>query len=186
MIAFQKILQRPVRALMILWFIWHGAAVGITSYADTIKDNPGADWLKENVRPYFRPYTHLMFNQKQSWRAFSSPGRKVTHYYVDIRDEETNEWEEIARITPDVLPMRQQSHNLKVVLNLDRDKKSRIPLRKTYLRTFCKRNDLEDDSLLRLRYKYYVIPKSSVKNSRSWWEKWEPKWEDGQVTKIRC
>lgn len=138
-------------------------------------------WL-ESKRKIVRPYA-LITSQWQRWNLFSpDPLRRVTEMEFDIYQH--GSWNTVHAINNKTVPLPYRANELKVMRRMEDDDKS--VLREIYTRDVCKRLSILPGTRMRIRKKYYIIPKHTELQSITWWREWEPKWREDIVTEISC
>lgn len=145
----------PVRAAIILFCLWHMAAVALYALPDGARD-PLTQHLRFRLQPLIRPYI-LLFSQWQQWNIFSpDPLRRVTTYTVEI--DRGEQWHTLTAITPEAVPWLRHSDTFKLIDRLLSGPASTIPAIDHFLRMHCTQHGLPPGTHLRLVYHTAVLP----------------------------
>jgi len=160
------------KILIIGFVLWHAFAVAIYSTPREAED-PFALWARLDLIPIVSPYM-LMTSQWQLWNLFSpDPLRRVTFYKVDTWDG--SQWNELVTYKPGSFSSWRHSTQFKLFSNmLNEFEKNRAPLAGRFLHLLCAEKGIAPETKIRLQYVYYVIPYHTKRESRAWWNAWEP------------
>jgi len=149
--------------------------------------NPSVKWLRKNYTKSVRPYM-LVTSQWQQWNLFApDPLRRVTHYIIDQEDPTTfTGWSTLIRYQPGSFPWYRHASNFKVLDRIFDYKDRKRPLQERYIQTSWEKFNLPPGTKLRMRYLYYVIPKKKEILKTSFWQEWEPTWNEKVGITTRC
>lgn len=171
------------KILVVAFCLWHIAAIGVYSLYD-VQGHPVLEWF-DKQRKIFRPYI-LTTSQWQRWNLFSpDPLRRVIEFKIDLYDEKDRQWHEISEVSAATVPFYDRATELKTIRRLE-DEDHYAPLRERYLRDFCRTLDLPLGATLRLRRRFYVIPKMETSWTPAMWAQWQPEWQEVIDTGIFC
>lgn len=180
MFSTMKFIRGFAQSLIILFCLWHMAAI----FAYSI---PGESSIKQKVRildPLVRPYL-LATSQWQLWNLFSpDPLRRVSEYRIETFTQ--NQWTPLTTLHPGSFPWWRHAAQFKMldrILDLDRNL---IPLQERYLAHLCQVFAIPSQTLIRFTYAYYVIPNIEDILRTDWWESWSPPWESVAGITIVC
>lgn len=168
------------KILIILFCMWHSVAIAIYSLY-TVEGYPLLEWL-DSKRPYIRPYV-LATSQWQRWNLFSpDPLRRVIEMEIDQKIRK--EWIPIATINTEHIAWWRAASELKVMRRLEDDNMQ--PLQERYVQDICRTKKLPNGTALRLRKRWFVIPKHETTQSVTWWKNWQPEWNEITLLETTC
>lgn len=170
---------RPLgQALLILFCLWHMAAVGVYAIpASRIGD------VVRPIKQWVRPYI-LFTSQWQGWDLFSpDPLRRVTVYRILVADGPI--WQPVATIGPDSLSMWRHADELKFLGRIDGTDDHR-PLRVAYVRDFCRSHALPSRAAVRFVEHFYVLPEDAASLHAASQKNWKPSWRSNITAETYC
>ncbi len=140
-------------------------------------------WLHEELYPIVQPYV-LYTSQWQMWNLFSpNPLRRVSTLSFEVQEGDT--WKEFDRLGARHVKWWRRTYMLKILRrSIVNDRYE--PLRKNFLQHHCKVNGVQDGSVIRMKWLYYVIPMDGNLTSPKWWHEWEPHWYDFVLYSDTC
>lgn len=178
-----KALHRTGRWLVILFCLWHGAAVASYSLPPDAND-PAMLLLRQKSMTLFRPYM-LITSQWQQWNLFApNPLRRVVRYVIQIRIGDT--WKTVEVLDEHTIAWWRDADELKLLRRLEDGEDYWTPVRNRYLEDICAQKKIAGGTPIRLYYRYYVIPKDDFWMPMSWWQKWEREWNKRIGAKTVC
>lgn len=156
----------PTRAAIILFCLWHMAAIALYALPDAARD-PLTVSLRTTLQPIIRPYV-LLFSQWQQWNLFSpDPLRRIVTYRVEI--DRGDRWEPIRTIEPGVYSTFRHASEFKFLGRLLEGARTTFPLVARFLERQCGELDLATGSHVRLTYLVSVLPLSRESLSVEQW-----------------
>ena len=130
-------------------------------------------WIADK-RDFFKPYV-LSTSQWQRWNLFSpDPLRRVVE--MDIEQNINGRWVTVHTINEKNLGWWQKAPELKIMRRMEDDDK--LPLRRQYVQDYCRTHALETGTHMRLRKRWFIIPKHATAASASQWNAWQPEWNE--------
>lgn len=177
---------KPIRQLLlILFLLWHGAAVMIFSIPRDAQD-PLALWSRTALLPSFSPYI-LVTSQWQLWNLFSpDPQRRVTTYRIEVQVEDGS-WRPLKEIEPGTYSIFRHATHFKMYGGiLDEFSAHRQQVADRFLKLLCMEEVLAPGQAIRLLYKFYVIPQLPSPASAEWWHEWSPMPQEYIGHETRC
>lgn len=165
-----------------LFCVWHMAAVAAYSLPNYA---PAPVWKAREAIVYVtRPYI-LLTSQWQKWNLFSpDPLRRVIAFHIERKNKDDT-WEEIDVIGPDTAWWHKATE-LKTIRRMEESEggSNLLALRERYLQSYCK--DYSPGTDLRLRIKYYVIPRHVAPATINEWHAYTPQWNINYDALITC
>lgn len=171
-----------VRAIIISFFLWHAAAIAVSSVPREAVGTV-AGTLRQDIYPMFRPYL-MATSQWQIWDLFApDPLRRVSEMIVETRSGDR--WQIRHAVRPEQVAWYRRAYELKMLRRIVSDDYGpRVPRR--YAELFCNDLQISDGTDLRLTHRYYVLPKTTVPRSQAYWEEYTPKWREKIIAEITC
>ena len=174
------IIRGLLKAVIACFVLWHMTAVLLYNLYD-VDDVPVLGWLQEH-RNIARPYL-LITSQWQRWNLFSpDPLRRVIEMDIDINLN--GEWKTMHTVSHNTVSWWQRASELKIIRRLEEDELAELQAR--YMHDYCRSRKLAAGTQLRLRKRWFVIPKHEKTLSREWWNTWQPEWHDDILTDTSC
>lgn len=174
------LLRAVLKTLIALFCVWHMTAIGIYSLYG-VDEYPVLSWL-HSKREYVRPYV-LITSQWQRWNLFSpDPLRRVIEMDIDII--QNGEWRTVESIHGGTISFWRRATELKTVRRMEDE--SMTEIQKRYLHVYCRDNNISPGTSMRLRKRWFVIPKHEQTYTEEWWNNWQPEWHDDVLTEATC
>ncbi len=172
---------RGVLKIIIASFVlWHMSAILLYNLYD-FDTVPVLAWLQTH-RDIARPYL-LVTSQWQRWNLFSpDPLRRVIEMDIDI--ELNGEWKTMHTVNHHTVSWWQRAAELKIIRRLEEDGLQELQAR--YVHDYCRTRKLAPGTHMRLRKRWFVIPKHDKTLSREWWNTWRPEWNEDILTETFC
>lgn len=169
-----------IKTLIGAFCIWHIAAIFSYSIYH-VESVPVLQWISDQ-RHTFRPYI-LTTSQWQRWNLFSpDPLRRVIE--MDIDQYINEQWAKVHTVNEHNVGWWQRAPELKTMRRMESDNK--LPLRKRYIEDYCRIHDIPEGTRMRMRKRWFVIPKHTKTQSKEWWNVWEPNWNEKIDFEVPC
>lgn len=158
-------------------------AVALFAVPGAYQDLAIVQFLRHHFNDSTRPYV-LITSQWQSWPLFApDPLRRVTRMHVETRHPNTG-WEPIAGLDDGSIAWWRYAKEVKMIERLFEN--GRTKLRERYLELECKRAGITEETPVRSRYRYFIIPKHEIQATAEWWKNWEPEWYEETDIIVVC
>lgn len=146
-----------------------------------VESIPPLQWISDQ-RTHFRPYI-LSTSQWQRWNLFSpDPLRRVIEFDIDQYID--GQWVEVFTLNEHTVGWWQRAPELKTMRRMEDDEK--LPLRKRYVEDYCRIHDIPEGTRMQLRKRWFVIPKHTETKSITWWNQWQPQWNEKIDFTLSC
>ena len=140
------------------------------------------DYIRNELKPHVKPYI-LSTSQWQSWSMFSpNPVLGMGEFGIDVYED--GEWIERDTIDYRSLPWWRRAKELKITRRLFLE--NREPIRKEYIKQYCRQWNPEEGTQLRMRVRKAYIPRITIAKSMSWWSEWKPHWKERVDVSVSC
>lgn len=172
--------QRACRWLIILFCVWHMAAVAIYCIPDDSKDT-FSRFIADKGTPFVRSYL-LITSQWQKWNIFApDPIRRVSLYRVEI--DRHGAWIPMVRIDPFSIPWWKHAKTLKLLNNIQDNPDSGG---KVLLSFLCRTKVLPAGALTRLTADISVIPSPEELKKLGGWDHFIPTFSPSPIATFVC
>ena len=176
-----KFLRGLIKVAIALFVVWHIAATFIYSLYH-VENVPPLQWLttqRRHVRPYI-----LITSQWQRWNLFSpDPLRRVIEKEID-RKAPNGTWVKIYTLNKHNVSWWQRAPELKIMRRME-DKKMQ-PLQERYVHDYCSTHYIPVGTSMRMRKRWFVIPRHETTQTKEWWNAWEPEWQEIELLQTTC
>ncbi len=163
--------------------MWHMFAIAAYSPTETERGKINS-WLetKQWWQPIDKSYDHfyrwgvrpyvLLTSQWQRWNLFSpDPLRRVTNIYIERMNSDS--WVEAVVFRGDTVPWYKQAKELKLLGRIDSSYREDV-FKKRYMQDVCNQNLWSQETTLRWRKEFYVIPRSDELSNPQFWQNFSP------------
>ncbi|MAE68333.1 hypothetical protein CL635_00785 [bacterium] len=174
-------LRRFIKIIIALFVVWHIVAVFVYSLYH-VEGTPILEWMNSK-RNYVRPYI-LITSQWQRWNLFSpDPLRRVIEMKFD-RQVSDETWVNIYTLNEKTVGWWQRAPELKIMRRMEDENNE--PLQERYVHDLCRTRGIPAGTRMRLRKRWFIIPKNEVTQSTAWWNAWEPDWREMELLQTTC
>ena len=173
----------PSRTAIILFCLWHMAAIGLYALPSEAHD-PLTETLRSHALPIVRPYV-LLTSQWQQWNLFSpNPLRRVTTYRIEV--DRDGKWEALRTLNAESFGFLRHATEYKNLSRILEGGEQTLPLIEHFLQRECTDADLPAGTHVRLMYDYYVLPRLTRSASVREWRDYVPAHTVAPGSEVLC
>jgi hypothetical protein len=172
--------HRALRWVIILFCVFHMAAVAIYCIPDESKDHVSR-FIAQHGTPLVRPYL-LITSQWQKWNIFSpDPIRRVSVYRIEM--DRNGVWIPALRIDPFSIPWWKHAKTLKLLNNIQDNPDSGGEVLLSFL---CRTNIVPGGALVRFTADISVIPSPAELKEMGGWNHFMPTFKPSPIATFVC